>query len=133
MNSKLLMKQTSMSQDNNTPDHPDEPRGKPKGGVTLLEKSEVKAKKPPRYAVILINDDYTPQMFVVIVLQQVFHKNRTESERIMYTAHTKGRAVIDIFTYDVARTKVGQVRRLAESEGHPLECRIEAIEEGESK
>ncbi len=95
----------------------------------LLEKEEVKLKRPRMYKVILINDDYTPQEFVVYILVKVFHKNGQEGQRIMLEAHTKGRAIIGTYTHDVAKTKVIQVVKLAEQHEHPLQCIIE-VEEG---
>ena len=97
--------------------------------VELLEReteSQTKLKKPDMYAVILLNDDYTPQEFVVWVLIKVFYKTPSESQEIMLNAHTKGRALVDIYTFDIARTKVTQVREFAEENEHPLECIIEA-------
>ena len=86
---------------------------------------KVKLKRPDMYAVILLNDDYTPQEFVVWVIMRVFYKSNHESQRIMQDAHTKGRSVIGVYTFDVARTKVIQVQMIAKEYEHPLECIIE--------
>lgn len=82
--------------------------------------------KPPRmYQVFLLNDDYTPMDFVIWVLQSVFHKDLAEATRLMLDVHRKGQGLCGVFTYDIARTKVYQVKRLAKKEGHPLECLME--------
>jgi ATP-dependent Clp protease adaptor protein ClpS len=76
--------------------------------------------EPDRYKVILHNDDYTTMEFVIEVLVKVFHKSIVESEQIMLTVHKKGKAVCGIYTYDIAQTKVYQVRQLAKENGFPL-------------
>ncbi|TGL54942.1 ATP-dependent Clp protease adapter ClpS [Leptospira kemamanensis] len=94
--------------------------------VELLEKEKQKkqVKKPNRYQVILINDDYTPQEFVVYVLAIVFRKSMEESRQIMWKAHTEGSAVCGVYSLDIARTKVEDVHRLADDAGHPLQCQL---------
>lgn len=94
--------------------------------VELLEKEKQKkqVKKPNRYQVILINDDYTPQEFVVYVLAVVFRKSMEESRQIMWKAHTEGSAVCGVYSLDIARTKVEDVHRLADEAGHPLQCQL---------
>jgi len=99
--------------------------------VSVLEKEKIKLKKPSRYKVILINDDYTPQEFVVWVLANVFRRSMEESRQIMWTAHTTGFAVCGVYPLDIARTKVEEVRKLADEAGHPLQCRLAKEEEGE--
>ncbi len=94
--------------------------------VELLEKEKQKkqVKKPDRYRVILINDDYTPQEFVVYVLAIVFRKTMEESRQIMWKAHTEGSAVCGVYSLDIARTKVQEVHKLADEAGHPLQCQL---------
>lgn len=104
--------------------------GTPLSDIELEQESGLKPKKPNRYLVVLVNDDYTPMNFVVYVLQRIFYKTLEQAEQIMIEAHTSGRALCGVFSLDVARTKAGQVRLLAEEHGHPLQCEIEA-EEGE--
>ena len=96
----------------------------------LLTEEKVKIKRPNMYKIVLLNDDYTPREFVVWVLIKVFYKTEHESMRIMLDAHTKGKSIIGVYTHDVARTKVLQVDKLAEQNGHPLKCIIE-VEQGE--
>lgn len=95
----------------------------------LLTRTDKKAKlkKPGRYAVVLLNDDYTPRDFVVWILQTVFHKPMEAAEKIMVEAHTKGKSIIGIYSLDIARTYVSEVRELADRNEFPLECRVEAV------
>jgi ATP-dependent Clp protease adaptor protein ClpS len=102
------------------------PARRSEGSVALKERS--RAKRPPLYAVVLLNDDYTPMEFVVWILRTVFFKGAEEASRLMLQVHHQGRGVAGIFTHDVARTKALQVERLARKHEHPLECSIEACE-----
>jgi ATP-dependent Clp protease adaptor protein ClpS len=99
----------------------------PAQGPVIAER-KLKAKRPPMYRVVLLNDDYTPMEFVVWVLQVVFHKGQEESTRLMIDVHTKGKGVCGTFTYDVARTKSYEVEKLAQKHEHPLQCQMEALE-----
>ncbi|MDZ4727169.1 MAG: ATP-dependent Clp protease adapter ClpS [Leptospira sp.] len=100
--------------------------------VQVLEKQKVKLKKPSRYKVILINDDYTPQEFVVWVLANVFRRSIEESRKIMWTAHTTGTAVCGVYPLDIAQTKVQEVHMYADEAGHPLQCQLAKEEDDES-
>lgn len=82
---------------------------------------------PPMYQVVLLNDDYTPMDFVVLVLRTVFHKGDSEAERIMLKVHHEGRGVCGIYTRDVASTRVDTVRRMAHADQHPLQCVMEPV------
>ncbi len=97
----------------------------------VLTQERVKIKRPDMYKIVLLNDDYTPREFVVWVLIKVFYKTEHESLRIMLDAHTKGKSMIGVYTHDVARTKVMQVDKLAEQNGHPLKCDLEVEQGGE--
>jgi ATP-dependent Clp protease adaptor protein ClpS len=99
------------------------------GDVGLLEREPEKLKPPPRYAVLLLNDDYTPMEFVVAILRQVFNRSEDESVAIMLKVHTEGRGVCGVYTRDVAETRVGQVADLAKKFGHPLQCVAEPVDE----
>ena len=85
-----------------------------------------KVKEPPRYKVILLNDDYTPMEFVVHVLEIFFGFGREKATQLMLAVHTQGSAVVGIFTRDVAETKSEQVNNYAQSHDHPLLSRVEA-------
>jgi ATP-dependent Clp protease adaptor protein ClpS len=97
----------------------------------LLTEEATKLKRPDMYRIVLLNDDYTPREFVVWVLIKVFHKNEEEGTRIMLEAHTRGKSIIGVYTYDIARTKVMQVDDLAKQHEHPLKCDMEVEEGGE--
>ncbi len=107
---------------------PNTPARGSQGQVVLQEKTRTTRKRPPMYAVVLLNDDYTPMEFVIWILQNVFFKTREEATRLMLQVHNDGRGVAGIFTHDVARTKAVQVEQLARKHEHPLECSIEACE-----
>ncbi|EQA37043.1 ATP-dependent Clp protease adaptor protein ClpS [Leptospira inadai serovar Lyme str. 10] len=98
----------------------------------VLTKEKLKLKKPPKYRVVILNDDYTPMEFVVWILRVVFYRTAAESERIMLQAHTTGKALCGVYSHDVAKTKVAETHKLAEQHGHPLQCQME-IEEGEEE
>ena len=92
-------------------------------GVITKEKSLVK--KPDMYAVVLINDDYTPMEFVVMVLEKVFNKKSEEATQIMLHVHKNGIGVCGTFTYEVAESKCKAVMDLAKKNEHPLQCTME--------
>jgi ATP-dependent Clp protease adaptor protein ClpS len=90
---------------------------------TLVKpRTKVKAKtqKPPLYKVILLNDDYTPREFVVLVLKAVFRMNADQAYRVMMTAHQKGACVIAVYVKDVAETKAKEGTELGKQNGYPL-------------
>jgi ATP-dependent Clp protease adaptor protein ClpS len=79
-----------------------------------------KTQRPPLYKVILLNDDYTPREFVVLVLKAVFRMNAETAYRVMITAHKRGVCVIAVYTRDVAETKAKEATELGKSNGYPL-------------
>ncbi len=81
------------------------------------------------YQVVLINDDFTPMEFVVLVLQEFFNKDLNTATSIMYQVHTEGRGICGIYTRDIAQTKTHQVMEVARSAGHPLQCIFEPAPE----
>ncbi len=97
-----------------------------KNGTNLLTEEKTKLKKPNMYCVFMINDNYTTMEFVTWIIQMIFHKSLQEATRLMLDVHTKGRGLMGVFTYDVARTKVEQVLAIAEKNEHPLQCILEA-------
>lgn len=104
-----------MSDDNNTPD--DE--------TGVVTKTRPKTARPPLYKVMLLNDDFTPMEFVVIVLERFFGLNHAQSFELMLTVHKKGLAVVGVFSHEIAETKVGQVMDYAQRHEHPLQCTME--------
>ena len=91
----------------------------------LLSAPKSKTEKPPLYKVMLLNDDYTPMEFVVYVLERFFGINHQQSVEIMLTVHKKGLAVVGVFTFEIAETKVTQVMDFAKQNQHPLQCTME--------
>jgi ATP-dependent Clp protease adaptor protein ClpS len=83
-------------------------------------KVQQKTERPPLYKVILLNDDYTPREFVVVVLKAVFRMNESQAYNVMMTAHRKGSCVIAVFTRDVAETKAKEATDLGKQKGYPL-------------
>lgn len=88
--------------------------------VTPGAKVEPKVERPRLHKVILINDDYTPREFVVIVLKGEFHMTEDQAYNVMITAHRKGACVVAVFTRDVAETKAKEATELGKSNGYPL-------------
>ncbi len=88
--------------------------------VTPRLKTKPKIQRPPLWKVILLNDDFTPREFVVLVLKAVFRMNGSHAYRVMMTAHQKGACVIAVYTRDVAETKAKEATELGKSKGYPL-------------
>ncbi|WP_026942990.1 ATP-dependent Clp protease adaptor ClpS [Helicobacter rodentium] len=86
-----------------------------------------KIQEPIRYKVILLNDDYTTQEFVMEVLQSIFHKNFEESLNLMLQIHHNGKGVCGIYPYDIAEIKAIQVRKMAKEKQYPLRAILEKI------
>ncbi len=91
----------------------------------VVQESRPKLQKPKLYKVILLNDDYTPMEFVVVVLERIFYKNREDATRIMLHVHQRGMGVCGVYPYEVAETKVRQVLSYAKEHHHPLQCTLE--------
>lgn len=87
-----------------------------------------KTKQPPLYKVILLNDDYTPREFVVVVLKAVFRMTEEQSYRVMMTAHQLGACVVATYTRDIAESKTTEANDMGRSAGHPLEFSTEPEE-----
>ena len=94
----------------------------------VLERRTQKTQPPQMYQVVLLNDDYTPMEFVVIVIQEFFNKDRETATQIMLKIHLDGKGVCGVFSRDIAATKVDQVTEAARKSGHPLQCVSEPIE-----
>ncbi len=94
-------------------------------GTGIAVKPRAKTQRPSLYKVLLLNDDYTPMEFVVYVLERFFNLDHAQAFEIMMTVHHKGVAVVGIYPYEVAETKVTQVMDCARSNQHPLQCTME--------
>lgn len=99
--------------------------GGPGDDASLLAKPKPKTQRPPLYKVLLLNDDYTPMEFVVHILERFFGMSHAQAFDIMLTVHKKGVAVVGVFSFEVAETKVAQVMDFARRHQHPLQCMME--------
>lgn len=91
----------------------------------VATKTRAKPKKPQQFKVLMLNDDYTPMEFVVMVLKRFFQMDLEQATRVMLHVHQKGVGVCGIFTYEIAETKVNQVMDFARQNQHPLQCTLE--------
>ena len=92
---------------------------------SVLEAKKAKVKLPPMYKVLLLNDDYTPMEFVVLVLQKFFGMTRERATQVMLKVHREGMGICGVYPRDVALTKVQQVAGYARKHQHPLQCVME--------
>jgi ATP-dependent Clp protease adaptor protein ClpS len=105
----------TMSSDNDRPDE----------DIGVVTATRPKTKRPPMYKVLMLNDDFTPMEFVVLVLERFFGLSSSQSVEIMMTVHQKGVALVAVFSFEVAETKVTQVMDFAQRNQHPLQCTME--------
>ena len=94
----------------------------------VLERRTEKTKPPQMYRVLMLNDDFTPMEFVVVILQEFFNKDREAATQIMLQIHLDGKGVCGVYSRDIADTKVDQVLDAAHKAGHPLQCISEPVE-----
>lgn len=112
-----------------SPRRPSQPGATPREeGTVVLERQAERVEPPPRYQVVMLNDDYTPMEFVVDVLEHIFGMDRTTATRVMLEVHTRGKGVCGVYTFEIAETKVAQVKAMAEREEFPLLCTLEVEE-----
>jgi ATP-dependent Clp protease adaptor protein ClpS len=116
---------------------PDEDDGDDQGGgggqgggdgkdqIGIATKTRAKSKKPSQFKVLMLNDDYTPMEFVVLVLKRFFHMDLEQATQVMLHVHQKGVGICGVFPYDIAETKVTQVMDFARQNQHPLQCMLE--------
>ncbi len=115
---KLSMKKIVLEEFDNNSQNNELQRG-------LLLDSQPKTKKPSMYNVLLLNDDYTPMEFVIMVLEKVFNKKQEEATQIMLHVHKNGIGVCGTFTYEVAESKCKYVMDMAKKNEHPLQSAME--------
>jgi ATP-dependent Clp protease adaptor protein ClpS len=108
------------------PRPPASPRRDDGQGAVVAEKKALRTKPPSLYQVVMLNDDYTPMEFVVMVLQHYFHRDLDTATQIMLKIHHEGRGVCGVYPKDIAATKVELVLAAARRDGHPLQCIMEA-------
>jgi ATP-dependent Clp protease adaptor protein ClpS len=94
-------------------------------GTAVITRQKPQVKKPSMYRVLLLNDDYTPMEFVVIVLRKYFNKTNEAATEIMLHVHQHGVGECGVYTYEIAETKVTQVMDYARKNQHPLQCIME--------
>jgi ATP-dependent Clp protease adaptor protein ClpS len=92
----------------------------PKEQSSVRERQRTDLREPRRYKVIIHNDDFTTMDFVVMVLMTVFHKSQAEAEQLMLQVHHSDQAVVGIYSYDVAQSKIQRATMMAREEGFPL-------------
>lgn len=92
-----------------------------------LEEAKPKLKKPPKYQVVLLNDDYTPMEFVVLILQQFFTMDHDKATQVMLHVHTRGKGICGVYSREIAETKVQQVNDFSRQNQHPLMCAMEKV------
>src|SRR6201993_4591914 len=102
-----------------------EPIRKPQ--LDLLEKDEIRAKRPSMWNVVFYNDDYTPMDFVEFVLKTVFHISMLDALALTLAVHTKGKGIAGTFTFEVAEQKQCEVLLMAQVEEHPLRVEVERV------
>jgi ATP-dependent Clp protease adaptor protein ClpS len=95
------------------------------GPGLVVEETRTEVARPPLYQVILLNDDFTPMDFVVVVLETFFNLDRERATQVMLHVHTRGKGVCGVFTREVAETKVTQVNEFSRTHQHPLLCTME--------
>ena len=103
--------------------HGDRGRGSVDSGISV--KAKPKTTRPSLYKVLMLNDDYTPMEFVVYVLQRFFNMDQGRAVDVMLTVHNKGVAVVGVYPFEIAETKVTQVMDCARRNQHPLQCTME--------
>ncbi len=97
----------------------------PGRGTAVITRTRPKTKKPNLYRVLILNDDYTPMEFVILILERFFQKDREAATRIMLHVHNHGVGECGVYTFEVAETKVAQVMDFARQNQHPLQCVME--------
>ena len=104
----------------------DQPGGRDEN--VALQESKPKLEKPRLYKVLLLNDDFTPMEFVVVILERFFGKQREQAVQIMLHVHQKGVGVCGVYPRDIAESKVRLVMDFSKDNQHPLQCTMEPDE-----
>lgn len=92
----------------------------PQEQSSIRERQRNDIREPRRYKVIIFNDDFTTMDFVVMILTDIFFKSQAEAEKLMLDVHEKGQAIVGIYTFDIATSKVKKATKLARDNGFPL-------------
>ena len=118
---KILSEPLAQNQDPN----PFQPFDKPE--LDLLERDEVKTKRPSMWNIVFYNDDYTPMDFVEFVLKTIFHISTLDALALTLAVHTKGKGIAGTYTFEVAEQKQYEVLLMAKAEEHPLRVEVERV------
>jgi ATP-dependent Clp protease adaptor protein ClpS len=94
-------------------------------GIEIELEDEIDLQEPKKYKVFLLNDDFSTMDFVIDVLVRVFRKSVDEASIIMLNIHNKGKELCGTYTYEIAATKVAQVKSMAREQGFPLKAIME--------
>ena len=97
-----------------------------KSGIGVIDKQDRKVKKPKKFKVVMLNDDYTPMDFVVAILMQVFRKSAQEATGLMLDVHGKGKGIAGVYTKGIAETKSIMANNCARDSGYPFKTIIES-------
>ena len=116
---KILDEPLAQNQDPNS----FQPFDKPE--LDLLEKDEVKVKRPSMWNIVFYNDDYTSMDFVVFVLTKVFHRSTEDALALTLAVHTEGKGIAGTYTFEIAQQKQCEVLLMAKIEEHPLRVEVE--------
>ena len=101
----------------------------PQEQSNVRERQKNNLKEPRRYKVIIHNDDFTTMEFVVEVLKTVFYLSNEKAEELMLQVHHANKAVVGIYTYDIAASKANKAINMAREKGFPLRLTVEPEEE----
>jgi len=107
--------------------HPNRVSPVDKPRLDLLEKDEVKTKRPSMWNIVFYNDDYTPMDFVEFVLKAIFHMSTLDALALTLAVHTKGKGIAGTYTFEVAEQKQSEVLLMAKVEEHPLRVEVERV------
>jgi ATP-dependent Clp protease adaptor protein ClpS len=106
-------------------DRPWGPDQDTEGDELVITRNKPRTDKPPLYKVLLLNDDFTPMDFVILILKKFFMKSDGEASRIMLQVHSEGAGLAGVYTFEVAETKVYSVNEFSRRHKHPLKCIME--------
>ncbi len=108
-----------------SPDSPEKPE-KPEHDIgVVVEAAQPELDEPRLYKVLLLNDDFTPMDFVIVILETFFTMNKETATQVMLHVHTRGKGVCGVFSRQIAETKVNQVNAFSQAHQHPLLCSME--------
>jgi ATP-dependent Clp protease adaptor protein ClpS len=114
-----------MTNETGEPGGPERPGGTREAERGVATRTRPKTARPPRFKVVLYNDDYTPMEFVVAILERIFAKGPAEATQIMLNIHRSGAGIAGVYVLEVAETKVMEVHKAAEERGYPLRAGTE--------